>query len=97
MNDIKCPHCGKIFKVDGAGFANILKQVRDSQFEKEIHDRLENAEREKQDAVKLAEADIRNKARDVIAKKDLEISSCCISVSFVHTCISWQNLACQMN
>lgn len=74
MNDIKCPHCGKIFKVDGAGFANILKQVRDSQFEKEIHDRLENAEREKQDAVKLAEADIRNKARDVIAKKDSEIS-----------------------
>jgi len=74
MNDIKCPHCGRIFKVDGAGFANILKQVRDSQFEKELHDRLESAEREKQDAVKLAEADIRIKARDVIAKKDSEIS-----------------------
>jgi len=43
MNDIVCPHCGKVFKVDEAGFADILKQVRDHQFEKELHDRLELA------------------------------------------------------
>ena len=40
MNDIKCPHCGKVFKVDQAGFADILKQVRDHQFEKELNERL---------------------------------------------------------
>ena len=51
MHDIKCPHCEKVFKVDEAGFADILKQVRDGQFEKEIHERLEIAEKENADAV----------------------------------------------
>ena len=44
MNEIKCPHCGKAFKVDEAGYADILKQVRDSEFEQQLHDRLELAE-----------------------------------------------------
>jgi hypothetical protein len=51
MQDIICPNCKKAFKVDEAGFADILKQVRDDQFEKELLNRLELAEREKQDAV----------------------------------------------
>lgn len=74
MNDIVCPHCGKVFKVDEADFANLLKQVRDSQFEKELHDRLEAAEKEKQDAVKLAEANSNNTLQTELAKKDSEIS-----------------------
>ena len=36
MNEVKCPNCGKAFKVDEAGFADIVKQVRDHQFEEEI-------------------------------------------------------------
>jgi len=60
MQDIKCPHCGKAFKVDEAGFADILKQVRDHQFDKEIHERLELAEKEKEGAVKLAESNLKN-------------------------------------
>lgn len=40
MNDIICPHCKKVFKVDEAGFADILKQVRDHRFEEELKDRL---------------------------------------------------------
>jgi len=51
MKDIICPHCKKTFKVDEAGFADILKQVRDHQFEKELHERLEIAEREKATAI----------------------------------------------
>ena len=47
MNDIICPHCKKVFKVDEAGFADILKQVRDHVFDKELHERLELAEKEK--------------------------------------------------
>ena len=36
MNEIKCPHCKKTFKVDEAGFADILKQVRDFEFENRL-------------------------------------------------------------
>ena len=56
MNDIICPNCKKAFKVDEAGFADILKQVRDHQFEEELKTRMVIAEREKDSAVKLAEA-----------------------------------------
>lgn len=74
MQDIKCPHCGKVFKVDEAGFADILKQVRDRQFEKELHERLEAAEREKASAVKLAESNLKNTFQEELAKKDRELT-----------------------
>jgi len=73
MQDIKCPHCEKVFKVDEAGFADILKQVRDHQFEKELHERLEIAEREKASAVKLAESNLKNELQKELAKKDKEL------------------------
>lgn len=73
MQDIKCPHCGKVFKVDEAGFADILKQVRDSQFEKELHAQLEAAEREKTSAVQLAESNLKNTLQAEFAKKDKEL------------------------
>ncbi len=47
MNEIICPNCKKAFKVDEAGFADILKQVRDHQFEKELKTRLNLAEKDK--------------------------------------------------
>jgi len=54
MHDISCPHCGKAFKIDETGYADILKQVRDKDFEQQIHNRLELAEKEKLNAVELA-------------------------------------------
>ncbi len=74
MQDIKCPHCGKAFKVDEAGFAEILKQVRNSEFQKEIHERLEIAEKEKVNAVKLAESNLKNTLQEELAKKDKELA-----------------------
>ncbi len=74
MNEIVCPNCKKAFKVDEAGFAEILKQVRDHQFEKELRERLEIAEKEKESAVKLAEANAKNSIQADIAKKDSEIA-----------------------
>jgi hypothetical protein len=74
MNEIICPNCHKVFKVDEAGFADIIKQVRDHQFEEEILHRLELAEREKESAVKLAEANIKNNFQEQLAKKDGEIA-----------------------
>ena len=74
MNDIKCPNCKKVFKVDKAGFADILKQVRDQKFEEEIQSRLNIAEKAKEAAILLAEANLKNKLKDHIVKKDREIS-----------------------
>jgi hypothetical protein len=74
MNDIICPNCKKVFKVDEAGFADILKQVRDHQFEEELQKRLTLAENEKVSAVKLAEANLKNSLQEDLAKKDKDIS-----------------------
>ena len=73
MNEIICPNCKKAFKVDEAGFADILKQVRDHQFEDELQTRLNLAEKEKEGAVKLAEANLKNSLQTEIADKDKEI------------------------
>jgi|SRR3989338_401434 len=73
MNEIKCPHCGKAFKIDEAGYANILKQVRDADFEKQLHKRLELAEQEKQSAVELAKTKAANESQKAAATKEAEI------------------------
>src|SRR6266496_48836 len=74
MNEIVCPHCKKAFKVDEAGFADILKQVRDHEFERELLDRIEMLEKDKENAVKLAEANTKNELQADAAKKDAEIA-----------------------
>lgn len=73
MNDIICPSCKKAFKVDKAGFADILKQVRDHQFKEELTNRLSLAENEKDNAVKLAEANVKNSLQEDLAKKDQQL------------------------
>lgn len=74
MNEIICPHCKKAFKVDEAGYADLLKQVRDSQFEDEISKRLALADRDKENAVKLAEANIKNAVQEQLAEKERQLA-----------------------
>jgi hypothetical protein len=74
MNEIICPNCKKAFKVDEAGFADILKQVRDHQFEEELTNRLALADREKENAVELAKANVKNSMQEELAKKDRELA-----------------------
>ena len=73
MHEIICPHCTKAFKIDKSGYAEILKQVRDGDFEKQLHERLEFAEREKQNAVELANAKFSSDLQKTTAVKDAEI------------------------
>jgi len=73
MKEIICPSCKKAFEIDQAGFSDIVKQVRDDQFDKELKILVGQAEKEKENAVKLAEADLRKTTQDEIAKKDREI------------------------
>jgi len=73
MHEIDCPHCKKAFKVDEAGYADILKQVRDTEFEQQLQERLALAEREKQKEVELAKSDVRNSMQELAADKEAKI------------------------
>ena len=73
MNDIICPNCGKAFKVDDTGYADILKQVRDREFEQQLQERLLLAEKDKRSAVSLAVEKIKAEMQTVAAGKELEI------------------------
>lgn len=73
MHEIICPHCGKAFKIDEAGYADILKQVRDSDFEKQLHERLELAEQDKRNAIELAQAKAASELQKAASAKDTEI------------------------
>jgi hypothetical protein len=73
MHEIICPHCGKAFKIDEAGYADILKQVRDKEFEKQLHERLELAEQDKHNAVELAQTKAASELQKAAAAKDAEI------------------------
>jgi hypothetical protein len=73
MHEIICPHCNKAFKIDEAGYADILKQVRDRDFEQQLHDRLELAEQEKQSAIELATTKVASELQKTTAIKDSEI------------------------
>ena len=73
MYEIICPHCTKAFKVDEAGYASIVKQVRDSEFNQQLHDRLELAERDKQSAIELAKIQVANDLQEACVIKDAQI------------------------
>jgi len=73
MNEINCPNCKTAFKVDKAGFADILKQVRDQQFDKELNVRLKTADTEKESALKLAEAKLTNIFQQELSNKANEL------------------------
>ncbi len=73
MHEIICPHCGKAFKIDEAGYADILKQVRNSEFEQQLHERLELAEQDKRNAVELAQTKVASEMQKTAAAKDTEI------------------------
>ena len=73
MNEVICPKCKTAFKIDESGFADIVKQVRDHQFEEEVTNRLLLAENEKESAVKLTEANARIFLQKEIAVKDQQL------------------------
>ncbi len=67
MDEIKCPHCGKVFQVDKTGYAEIVKQVRDHEFERELTSRIASAE-------ELATVKAENNFKDDLSAKDSEIA-----------------------
>jgi hypothetical protein len=74
MSEIICPHCDKAFKVDETGYASILKQVHDSEFEKHLNERVDQIEADKAVALQLAEKDSKVALEAIKASKDAEIA-----------------------
>lgn len=75
MNEIKCPKCGTIFKIDEQDYDSIVKQIKDKEFMREINLREEQYEKLKNESLKLAEVGAAKKLADELAKKDLEIAN----------------------
>lgn len=73
MNEIICPHCNKAFKVDEAGYANILKQVHDREFENQLNERLNQVKKDQLSALKLAAKDTESAIQAIKSAKDIEI------------------------
>ena len=73
MHEIRCPKCGTTFTIDEAGYADILKQVRDEAFEKSLHERLELAEQKRKADVELAEAKMGNRLQEEVGAKESEL------------------------
>jgi len=74
MHEIICPHCDKAFKIDEAGYADILKQIRNKEFDKEMHEKLAAAEKDKESALSLVEAENETKRLKLVADKDVVIA-----------------------
>lgn len=74
-NTVKCPSCKEVFKVDDSVYSDIIKQVRDQQFHNEINNRLKIAGREKETAIQLKEAELKNTFQIELAQKQSEINT----------------------
>lgn len=75
MNNIKCPKCGTVFQIDEMDYESIVKQVRDSEFHKEIHLREEQYKKDKESAIKIAEASVEKILKEDINNKNIEINN----------------------
>ena len=83
MNEIICPNCQKAFKIDENRFADILKQVHNDEFKKELKERVEQLEKEKISAVQLVEANSKNALQESLAKKDGELAEIKLKINQV--------------
>ena len=73
VNEINCPECGKVFKIDETGYAKILKQVRDDAFDQELEKRLELAEKDKNQSIELAKRNIKIQMQETVTTKETKI------------------------
>ena len=61
MKDIKCPSCGKTFRIDPSSFQEILLQIKDEEFNKQIEERLKLAEEDKNKGIEIAKQELKIK------------------------------------
>ena len=74
MQEIKCPNCGQIFQVDESGYAQIVQQVRDKEFEKELERRERELAQKKEDDLTIARMEQEKSHGEALSKKDAELA-----------------------
>ena len=74
MQEIKCPNCGKVFQVDESGWAQIVQQVRDREFEKELERREDELAQKKEDELRIAGMEREKIHAGELAKKTAELA-----------------------
>ena len=75
MSEIKCPKCGSVFKIDEENYDSIVKQVRDSEFNKEIENREKQYHKDKEATIKIVTNDVEKKFNEQLVAKYLEIAN----------------------
>ena len=73
--NVQCPKCQEVFKVDDTVYTDIVKQVRDQQFQDDLNSRLDAVEKEKRAALQLNESELRNRFQQQLAQKEQELST----------------------
>ena len=81
MNEIKCPNCGTVFQINENDYKSIVEQVRNDEFEKELKSREELFNKEKENTIKLTEAQIKESFSKVITEKENQLSKKEIEIS----------------
>ena len=83
MNEIKCPNCKTVFQINEQDYDSIVKQIRDSEFEKEIKIRERQFQDDKEKTLKIQEAELKAANTEEINKKNIEITELNFSASTV--------------
>lgn len=87
MQEIKCPKCGEVFVVDESGYANIVKQVRDKEFAKELQKREEELKEAQQKDLDLVRLEQKNQLDKALSAKDSELSEKNKKIQELEACI----------
>ena len=73
MHEINCPECGKLFKIDETAYSNILKQIRNDEFQKELAKRLQLADQDKIKSIELAKRNLQIDMQESVSSKETKI------------------------
>ena len=87
MQEIKCPKCGEVFVVDESGYANIVKQVRDKEFARELKKREEELKDAQQKDLDLVRLEQKNQLDKALSAKDSELSEKDKKIQELEACI----------
>lgn len=74
MQEIKCPRCGELFQIDEAGYAEIVRQVRDAEFQKELTRREQEFDQRRENDLRLAHAEEEKVRAEAVAAKEAELA-----------------------
>lgn len=74
MKEIKCPNCGEVFQVDESGYAAIVQQVRDSEFEKELSRRAKELEQKQESDMRIVRMEKEKEQADVLSEKERQLA-----------------------